>query len=507
MFPRRKARAWVLTLTGTAVLVGLLLSQLALTPAAWMPPTPVGESAGPTWIETQPGDLPIILSAPHGGSLEPAGMPDRQQAVLLQDQHSLELTQDLAQALQELTGRRPFLVLNNLSRSKLDPNRSLALGAQGDPAAEAAWREYHAGIESAESAVVAQCGWGLYFDIHSNGLAGSTIQFGYGLDQAALALDDSELNDPKWPSRTNLRALATWSHIDLPELVRGPDSLGGLIESRYYRAEPSPARPAPAGQYFDGGYSVATHGSQHGGTVDAIQIELPYSLLTDAFRPRLARSLAASIVAYMDWAYGFDLAGTGAPCSGFADVRMDDEIGPAVAALQATGGLPACGRLPRRLCPTSGLTRAQAAQAAWSALQSRIGPAVSGMAPLSDVAAQGEGAVIQTLWGAGLLDACGVQPLRFCPSAPETRASASALAMKLMRGPAFLPPPPSGRFVDAPAGRWPSWWADEAASSGLLRPCYGAGSQRICPEAAISKGDFAVALAGALNLPPVPPPP
>ena len=496
-----------MTLAVTLVLAGLLLSQIAVSPAVEIPPTPADGASGPAWIETQPGNLPIVLSAPHGGSLEPQGIPDRQQAVLLQDQHSLEFTQDLAQALQDLTGRRPFLVLNNLSRSKLDPNRSLGLGAQGDPAAAAAWQAYHADIESAEASIVAQCGWGLYFDIHSNGLAGTTLQFGYGLDQAALALDDSELNDPKWPSRTNLRGLATWSRLDLPDLVRGPDSLGGLMQAHYYRAEPGPSHPVPVGQYFDGGYSVATHGSQHGGAVDAIQIELPYSLLTDAFRPRLARNLAASIVAFMDWAYGFDLAGSGPPCSGFADVRIDEAAGPAIAAVQATGGLPACGSLPRRLCPRSTVTRAQAAQSVWRILQSGGVRRINGTAPLSDVAAEGEGAAIQTLWGAGLLDVCGAQPLRFCPSDPETRASASELALKLMRGPAYLPPPPSGRFVDAPAGRWTSWWTDAAASAGLLLPCHGVGSPWICPQAAISRADFAVLLAGALDLvSPYPPP-
>ncbi len=52
---------------------------------------------------------------------------------MLDDEGSLQFTRDLADAIETLTGRRPYVILNHLHRSKLDPNRSLALGAAGEP--------------------------------------------------------------------------------------------------------------------------------------------------------------------------------------------------------------------------------------------------------------------------------------------------------------------------------------------------------------------------------------
>ena len=52
-----------------------------------------------------------------------------------------------------------------------------------------------------------------------------------------------------------------------------------------YLSVPSPQVNAPIGDeaYFQGGYNVETHGSQDGGTIDAIQIEFPRYLRAEYF--------------------------------------------------------------------------------------------------------------------------------------------------------------------------------------------------------------------------------
>ncbi len=65
------------------------------------------------------------------------------------DVHTLELAELLARLFQQRTGRRAHLVVCKLHRSRLDANRNLVNGANGNPVAEAVWKAYHCAIEAA----------------------------------------------------------------------------------------------------------------------------------------------------------------------------------------------------------------------------------------------------------------------------------------------------------------------------------------------------------------------
>ncbi len=260
------------------------------------------------YIEYQAGNLPIILSAPHGGSLQPAGIPDRRNAVTLNDHLSQAFVWDLAAALFEQTGRYPHVVVNELHRAKLDPNRDLTAGAQGAPAAVRAWHEYHGFLERATAAIEASAGRGHYFDLHTHGRPDRWFELGYGLSPEELSLDDELLDRPWLVARSTVRALVTGEQARLAEVIRGETSLGGLLESRGYFALPSPARPhALHPDYFAGGYSIDRHGSRRGGTVDATQVEVPYDFVQPELRRRHADRLAQAILDFMQAHYGFNL--------------------------------------------------------------------------------------------------------------------------------------------------------------------------------------------------------
>jgi hypothetical protein len=95
------------------------------------------------WIEYVVGDLPIVISMPHGGAIAPPTIPDRTFGTMVTDRNTIALGRAIADALRGLTGRTPHLVISLLRRTKLDPNREAFEAAQGQAAMVQAWAEYH----------------------------------------------------------------------------------------------------------------------------------------------------------------------------------------------------------------------------------------------------------------------------------------------------------------------------------------------------------------------------
>lgn len=253
------------------------------------------------YVEYLPGDLPVVVSAGHGGSLRPASIPDRTQGVTTQDRNTVELALRLADAFEERLGGRPHVVVSHLHRVKLDPNRELGEAAEGNTIAGRAWWEYHAFLDAARADVQADHDGGLYVDLHGHGHAVPRIELGYLLSAATLGLDDGALSAPDQVARSSLRGLVRPSGPTLADLVRGPLSLGARLEDAGVPAVPSPAAPSPGDDpYFSGGYSTARHGSRDGGLVSGIQVEAHFEGVrdTDENRARFAAILAEALRAF-----------------------------------------------------------------------------------------------------------------------------------------------------------------------------------------------------------------
>src|SRR5688572_2550517 len=85
------------------------------------------------FTEFIPGHLPLIISIPHGGHLFPDEIPDRKQnipgIVKSNDINTQEIGHSLSKRIMQiLNGRRPYIVINHLGRSKIDVNRPLKEG-------------------------------------------------------------------------------------------------------------------------------------------------------------------------------------------------------------------------------------------------------------------------------------------------------------------------------------------------------------------------------------------
>ena len=271
------------------------------------------------YIEYIKGNLPIIISAPHGGYLYPSEIPDRTKAgctgsdsfVVGRDTNSQEYARGVWEDIKQLTGKYPHIIINHLARKKLDANRYLDMAACDHQWAEQAWYEYHEFIDYAKSMVHQQCVQGQYFDFHTSGHEMKWIELGYLLGSSDLSHSDEQLNSATYIDKSSIKNLIYRNDLYFPEVIRGETSLSGYLQNQGYSSLPSPLNPDPEGNpYFTGGYNTAHFGSRGGGTINGLQIETQYSFISSSEKVNLyARALAESIIGFVNTQYQFDLAG------------------------------------------------------------------------------------------------------------------------------------------------------------------------------------------------------
>jgi hypothetical protein len=264
------------------------------------------------YTEYLPGDLPLVLSAPHGGELRPDEIPDRSWGTTVQDRNTLDLALKIRSAVKAKTGFYPFVVLSRLHRIKLDPNREIGEAAQENREAERAWWEFQTYIVEAEAVVEESYGEGLYIDLHGHGHEIQRLELGYLLSSSDLNNTDEGLSAASYVNKSSFRALGEKPGVDFSDLIRGPSSLGTLFEARGIPAVPSRNQPNPGGNpFFSGGYNTGRHGSRDGGTVSGVQIECNYNGVrdTDANRQVFAEALAEVLSSFFPAYFEKDFAG------------------------------------------------------------------------------------------------------------------------------------------------------------------------------------------------------
>ncbi len=254
------------------------------------------------------GDLksPIILASPHDGTILPSTMPfrDHPDAVTVRDIYVTDLTLEIADAIYAKTKLRPHVIINDVSRSRLDPNRSLDEAYLKNDAGIALWKEYQSFLTGARDMVTNNVGKGVFFDMHGHGHTKQRIEVGYIVSKANLNSSDAILNSV--PGTSSIFHLAKNSSYTFSQLIRGDYAFGTLLENEGIPAVPSKQDPKPnTDDYFNGGYCTLTYGSKDGGTVSAIQLETHGSNLRNNAAQRSASGprIAEAIVKYMKQHY------------------------------------------------------------------------------------------------------------------------------------------------------------------------------------------------------------
>ncbi len=260
------------------------------------------------YIKYLQGTLPIIISAPHGGTLKPEYIPDRIYGKKGKDKYTDLLTQDIALEFYKQTDKYPYIIVLELARKKLDANREIKEAAQDNQEAIKIYNAYHSTIQNFIKEVKQKFNKGLYIDLHGHSHPNSYIEFGYLLDNDILKLTDNEII--KYQELSSIKNLSKISKEPFIEQIKGETSLSGIMSKKGYKSIPSQDIPyALDDKYFKGAYSTKKYGSYYGGSINGIQVEFPRIGFRDTqeHRQKLAKDFVESIIEFILIHYDMNL--------------------------------------------------------------------------------------------------------------------------------------------------------------------------------------------------------
>lgn len=249
------------------------------------------------FVEFKTGNIPLILSVPHGGTLRPNEIPDRtcNDAVNVVDEFTIELAEAIMVEFAK-TDLRPYFIVDKMHRSKLDANRNREDATCGNSNAQAVWDLFHGHIKTSITAVNAKFQKGLFIDLHGHGNPKQRVELGYLLYEDELALPDERLNSEALLAVSSIQNLVKDNPSGLTHvaLLKGDRAFGSLLNFSGFPTVPSSADPVPLNtdNYFSGGYNTANYSSYNGGTIDGIQVECNRTGLRETATDREAFAVA-----------------------------------------------------------------------------------------------------------------------------------------------------------------------------------------------------------------------
>jgi N-formylglutamate amidohydrolase len=225
------------------------------------------------------GDLPVILSAPHGGRRPIPGVPERRgtgmpRFSVQRDNHTAELTHLVLAVLGRALGARPFSVVADFERKHVDANRAPE-HAYESAGARLFYEAYHGSLYAAAERVRRRWGHGFLIDIHGQTAAEATIFRG----------------------TDNLRSVSQLLSRHGAQALNGAKSILGHLHARGYSIHPSPSG-SERESHYTGGFITRTYGSHRGTRIDVIQLELGARLRCKTNLERTAIDLAQSIAVF-----------------------------------------------------------------------------------------------------------------------------------------------------------------------------------------------------------------
>ncbi len=202
----------------------------AQTPPPSVPETSQYLDVNKKYIEYIPGTLPIVISAPHGGKIVASELPTRSGCGTNEEDNNTDiLIREIQKQCYAQMGGYPHIIINNLSRSKLDPNRIESVATCNNAVTVPYFNAFHDFIDDATTQIMADYGKGFFIDLHGQSHTPKRIDVGYNiststLDAGALSntIDYSTIENLK---NNNLQ------NLTLEQLIKGGQSFGQLFQT------------------------------------------------------------------------------------------------------------------------------------------------------------------------------------------------------------------------------------------------------------------------------------
>lgn len=233
------------------------------------------------FVSVQRGDIPIILSAPHGGVESLPGVPERKGEGLEKgargffagrDTNTELLADALAKALEKRVGKKPYFVVARFHRKFIDANRPPEIAVE-HPRAREVYDHYRGTLAKYCDEVRERFGHGLLLDLHGQGASRTTVF--RGTQDGKTDINLVKLHGAK--------------------VHAGPQSLAGLLAARGINMKPTDDSAETGG--FTGGDIVRTYGKHEG--IGAVQLEFGGNFRTKENIPSVADNLADGIADFL----------------------------------------------------------------------------------------------------------------------------------------------------------------------------------------------------------------
>lgn len=228
-------------------------------------------------IQYQKGDVPILLTSPHGASKSQL-LPDVplrtgkqvKRFVNRADQHTDKITLDVSTAL-KAKNLKPYVVVAGINRAQIDFNR-ISKYAYENPKAAKCYQRYHELIGTAIKEIRSLWSQGLMFDIHG--------QSKYNQYEILRGTRNQQ----------TIKALLERYSKDVTESENGFFS---VLRQQAYVVHPAQGEKE---RFYYGGYTLKTYGSHNDEGIDAIQIEINRDIRVDKKRRKtLVEDLTVAI--------------------------------------------------------------------------------------------------------------------------------------------------------------------------------------------------------------------
>lgn len=260
------------------------------------------------WTEVIVGDIPLVISVPHGGTFHDEQIPDRDckdlgRVVKGVDSKTIETARAIENAFLKTYNKRPYLVISHLSRRKVDQNRAIEMASCGNALSEKAWFNFHLSIDTAIALAREQFGEVVYIDLHGHGHKNQRLELGYGLDKNQLI---NAFNNKEIEELTRKSSLVNYfkhrEEGNLHSMLFGKYSFGSIIQRHGVKATPAMQDPHPINdeKFFAGGYNTRRYTSVDYPNVFGFQIECNYTGIRDTESNRATFGLAVA-KSYMEY--------------------------------------------------------------------------------------------------------------------------------------------------------------------------------------------------------------